>query len=168
VREADRLVELSEDLLELGRAERGAARRPTRFDLVALVHDVAARLAAAAEKRGVELTTWPQPSSATGVFVVADEGELFQVVFNLLDNAIKYTCPGGRVTCEVAACPSGEAVTLVVADTGIGILAQDLPASLSGFGAPTAPARSVPKPPPPTRCTGRGAARRERAEPALA
>jgi signal transduction histidine kinase len=64
---------------------------------------------------------------------VADEGELFQVVFNLLDNAIKYTCPGGRVTCEVAAFPSGEAVTLVVADTGIGILAQDLPRIFERF-----------------------------------
>ncbi len=127
IREADRLVRLSEDLLDLSRAESGRRER-TRFDLGCLVGDVAARLAVQAEKRGVTLTLAP---AAAPFFVIADAGEIDQVVFNLLDNAIKYTPSGGQVTITLERL--GDAVALSVADTGIGILSHDLPRIFERF-----------------------------------
>ena len=55
-----------------------------------------------------------------------------QVFFNLIDNAIKYTPEGGRVTVSLASV-AGESVTVTVADTGIGILSQDLPRIFERF-----------------------------------
>ena len=126
IREADRLVRLSEDLLDLSRAESGRRER-TRFDLGCLAQDVAARLAAQAEKRGVTVTLTP----SAAFFVLADSSEIDQVLFNLLDNAIKYTPSEGRVAVTME--PLGGAVALTVTDTGIGILSHDLPRIFERF-----------------------------------
>ncbi len=127
LREADRLVHLSNDLLDLSRAERGELRSRARFDLAALARDVAARLAAPAERRGVALAV----AAADPVFVFADAGEIEQVLFNLLDNALKYTPAGGRATLSI--CEHANDARIVVEDTGIGILSQDLPRLFERF-----------------------------------
>lgn len=127
LREADRLVRLSEDLLDLSRAERGGLRVPARFDLSALARDVAARLAAPADRRGVFVVV----QAADPVFIHADASEIEQVLFNLLDNALKYTPAGGHVTLAVAEQDRQAVVT--VEDTGIGILSQDLPRIFERF-----------------------------------
>lgn len=128
IREADRLVSLSEDLLELSRAE-GGRRERTRFDLRQLVGDVAARIGSAAERRGVLLTA-PEPGPPLPLD--ADRSEIDQVVFNLLDNAIKYTPGGGQVTLSLEVTPENFA-RFTVADTGIGVLSQDLPRIFERF-----------------------------------
>ncbi|RMF25969.1 MAG: two-component sensor histidine kinase, partial [Chloroflexi bacterium] len=55
----------------------------------------------------------------------ADPSRITQVLLNLMGNALQYTPPGGRVT--IRAWSTGEAVTVAVQDTGIGIPAQHLP-----------------------------------------
>jgi signal transduction histidine kinase len=68
--------------------------------------------------------------------VTADQQRIQQVIYNLLSNAIKFTEPGGyvKVTLEVAAEAAGaSALRLVVADTGIGVKAQDQPRVFEAF-----------------------------------
>lgn len=134
IREADRLVSLSTDLLELSKAEAGKPE-PIRFDLSQLLSDVGARVAAHAERRGIVLTVQPTPLDYP-VPVEADRSQIDQVVFNLVDNAIKYTPRGGRVVADVEISENGIGVkeaVLTVTDTGIGILSQDLPRIFERF-----------------------------------
>jgi two-component system phosphate regulon sensor histidine kinase PhoR len=126
VREVDRLVRLSEDLLLLSRAE---LSRPeiVRLDLRELLRDIEERLRSYAEKRGVTVTlALPEPLPCEG-----DRGELDQVFFNLLDNAIKYTPSGGGVTVEAERSEEGMSVAIV--DTGIGMLSEDVPRIFERF-----------------------------------
>lgn len=63
----------------------------------------------------------------------ADEGKIRQVLTNLLGNAIKFTEPGGNVTVKAwARADSGYVIQ--IADTGIGIAAEDIPKALAQFG----------------------------------
>jgi two-component system phosphate regulon sensor histidine kinase PhoR len=73
-------------------------------------------VAPAAREKGVELRREALPPALA---VKADPRALEQVLVNLLDNAVKYTPPGGRVTLAAARSPEG--VVLTVADTGPGV-----------------------------------------------
>ncbi len=119
MRESDRLVRLSSDLLDLSRVEAiGIQKSP--LDLAALAADVAARLTAQSEKADITLVN----TLRAPLVVPADRDEMAQVLVNLLDNAIAYTPPGGTVT--LSAAETRETVTLSVTDTGIGILSHDI------------------------------------------
>ncbi len=126
IRESDRLVRLSADLLDLSRVEaRGIEKTP--IDLTALVAEVASRLASQAEKADITFTN----TLRAPLIVPADRDEMAQVLVNLLDNAIAYTPPGGHVT--LSASETAESVTVSVADTGIGILSHDIPRLFERF-----------------------------------
>jgi len=127
VREVDRLVRLSEDLLLLARAET-SERMPVAFDLRDLQDEVVERLAPTAARREIVLrhTSDQQP-----VPVLADRSEMDQVVFNLIDNGVKYTPAGGSVECSVRR--RGDLAEFVVADSGIGILSEDVPRIFERF-----------------------------------
>jgi signal transduction histidine kinase len=73
-----------------------------------------------------------------GMFVLGDERRLRWAIGNLLDNAIKYTLPGGKLTLEIQGEHNGQA-TLRVRDNGVGILPTDLPLAGTRFyrGTPT-------------------------------
>jgi two-component system phosphate regulon sensor histidine kinase PhoR len=120
LRHADRLTALIEDLLELSRIEGGTrelALEPTDVAVVArsVMQDLKPRLDAR-RLRG-ELRVEPAPRA------LADRRGLEQVLLNLLDNAIKYTEPGGRIEISVSGSPAG--VRIDVADTGMGIPEAD-------------------------------------------
>lgn len=126
IRESDRLVRLSADLLDLSRVEAlGIEKKP--LDLTALVADVASRLASQAEKADITFTN----NLRVPLIVPADRDEMAQVLVNLLDNAIAYTPRGGHVT--LGASETNESVTVTVADTGIGILSHDIPRLFERF-----------------------------------
>ena len=74
-----------------------------------------------AAKMGVQLSC----SAESDCLVTASEDELYQIVFNLAENAVKYNVEGGEVAIDVR---RGEKrVLLTVEDTGIGIPREDLP-----------------------------------------
>ena len=123
-----RLQELLDDLLTLSRLEGmdGALdREPVALDAIA--RHAAELLAPAAREKGVEIEVTEEPVPP----VAGDSGNLERLLLNLLDNAIKYTRPDGRITVRVARC-GGEAV-LEVSDTGIGIPAESIPRIFERF-----------------------------------
>jgi len=120
--EAERLGQLVADLLALARSDEGQRRMdhvPVRLDQIAL--DAAAVAEPLADERRITVAV----NAATPVTVEGDEARLIQVVMNLLDNAIRYTPPDGRVVVSVSA-ERGQAL-LTVRDTGNGIAPEHLP-----------------------------------------
>jgi heavy metal sensor kinase len=77
----------------------------------------------AAEERGIELAA----NVTAGAVVHGNSDRLRQVVNNLIDNSLKFTPAGGRVTVTLRKDPLRKVVELEVADTGVGISEQDLP-----------------------------------------
>lgn len=118
----ERIHALVCNFLDLSRIEAGRfSLDPRPFDLRAMISNVVEQHGASARRKGValELTGEKLPP------LVADETQLERVVANLLNNAIKYTPSGGRVT--VTTCRLGGRVAIVFGDTGRGIPAEELP-----------------------------------------
>ena len=120
--EIQRLSKIVEGLLAISRLEAGEARsQPEPLDFAELARSTADQMRLLAEEKHISLI-----ADGTGpVEVEADPSRLKQVVVNLLDNAIKYTPEGGKVTITVA--QRDAHAVLEVADTGLGISANDLP-----------------------------------------
>jgi signal transduction histidine kinase len=121
--ETDRLIRLVNDLLLLSRADSEALnlQRQT-VDLVQLARATVDRLAPQAEARGLVLQVAAGPLSP---LAWADPDRIEQVLVNSLDNAIKYSRPGGTVTVSVDG-KQGQPARVQVRDEGIGIPAEDL------------------------------------------
>jgi signal transduction histidine kinase len=122
IRETDHLSRLVADLLTLARADTENLKltvKPVDFrSLVSEVHDDLHRVA---ETQGI-ITSLDLDGPVT---VQGDETRLRQLLLILLDNALKYTDEGGRV--DVVVGQAEKHARLVVADTGAGIPAHDLP-----------------------------------------
>ncbi len=115
-----RMSRTVDNLLTLARADEGALeliRGPVELDRA--IEDVTATLRGLADARGVTLI-----GSGRGGIVTADEQRLKQALTNLVENAIKYTPPGGEVV--ISSWRAGEQAGVSVVDTGTGIPAQDL------------------------------------------
>ncbi|RUL87921.1 heavy metal sensor histidine kinase [Tautonia sociabilis] len=120
--EIERLTRLAEQLLFLCREDAGLvplAREPVRLD--ELVRDAAEHMRVVAEEKEIDLRV--EPSAAA--IVVGDADQLRRLLFNILDNAVKYTPPGGSVSAGVGRL--GPHARAVVSDTGIGIPQEHLP-----------------------------------------
>ncbi len=120
--QCERLTALVNGLLLLARVDAGEMSvRREPHDLSALATDVAEMYEPLAEERGVQFRS----ECGSPVSVVGDSARLRQLVTNLVDNAIKFTEPGGSVTLRVEE-TRGHA-RLIVEDTGVGIPPDHLP-----------------------------------------
>jgi len=120
-RNAQRLGVLIEDLLELSRIEsRRAPLRPGEVD----ASRVCSILIEDAEPRLREARLEARSRVGHGIVAWVDQGALEQAITNLLDNAIKYTEPGGHVSLEVT--DLGERIEIAVQDDGVGIPEEEL------------------------------------------
>jgi len=126
-REANRLSRIVADLLDLSRLESGSELAElVRMD--ALIREEALRFDDAAESAEVvlEIDATPVPP------VRGAPRDLALLIRNLVDNAIRYTKPGGRIEVAVVEGSGGD-VLLKVADTGIGIPSRELPRIFERF-----------------------------------
>lgn len=113
--EIERLTRISESLLDLTRLDAQPPARPVPCDVDAAVRRCAELLRGSAEKYGVSITV----ESGGEHLILADPDGLYQIVFNLMENAVKYNRQGGSVVVEIG---DDESVTVLrVRDTGIGI-----------------------------------------------
>jgi PAS domain S-box-containing protein len=125
VAHSERLGRLVDDLFELTRLEDEAMRLELEPVAIAeLAHDVVQKYAAAASRRGIALAVERETGTPEAP-VPADIALLERLLGNLVDNALRHTPAGGRVTIGIGGDASQVRVT--VSDTGEGIAAEDLP-----------------------------------------
>jgi heavy metal sensor kinase len=129
LREAERMSRLVDSLLLLSRADSGIFElHPTVTNLGSVLEQAAEQVKPLSRERGISLDV---NLPVNPIEAIADEDALSRVAFILLDNAVKYTAEGGRVT--VSAGETDESVWFTVADNGIGISKQDLPKVFDRF-----------------------------------
>ncbi len=112
--EAARLVTLVEDIIHLSQLDEGIAPAKEQVNLLELARSAASTLWERAEERHIDLSV-----SGENLMVDGVRSFLYEMLYNLIDNAIKYNIDGGRVELSVSAGDTG--ITVSVKDTGIGI-----------------------------------------------
>jgi len=124
----ENMSHLVNNLLDLGRIEAGIG---LKLEMVS-IHDIVERIVGAlqlqAAQRNIQLTA-DIPSSIP--LIEADQALLQQALQNLVDNAVKYTRPEGKVNVEVKEQPIG--IVFSITDTGIGISPMDQPRLFERF-----------------------------------
>ncbi len=124
VEEASKAGVLLEDMLTLARADSeraSAALEP--LDISAVIDGACEMAGPIAAERGLTLSVCPHPTQP--VQVLGNFAGLRRLLWILLDNALKYTPPPGRI--EVALSANGNLATVMICDNGTGISAADLP-----------------------------------------
>lgn len=117
--EAENMIELIQQIMELSRLDENKSVGDfVDVDLYAMAQNIAARLKYKADKRGITLDVAGSNAVVCGV-----QSVLSEVVYNLVDNAIKYNKDNGSISVKVA--DGADEVTVSVSDTGIGIGAAD-------------------------------------------
>jgi heavy metal sensor kinase len=125
--EVDRLEHLVSGLLALSRLDAGESRREWRaFDLAQVARTTAEQMRLMAEDGGLTI----EIATATAI-ICGEAARIKQVIVNLLDNAIRFTPPGGTVSLRVLSVEDGS--VLEVRDTGVGIPAGALPRVFDRF-----------------------------------
>ncbi len=120
--EAARMVRLVNGLLDLSKLESGeAALQRYEMDLAEMLKHCVESFAPRAEANEISLLAEFRPP----LLLIGDSDRLRQVFNNLIDNALKYTPPGGVI--RVKAYRNGATILALVSDTGAGISAADLP-----------------------------------------
>ena len=125
--EADRLARVTEHLLELTRLDSLPTGETSLVDVSQVARKAANMLAPVADAAGVTV----ELNLKQDCTILCTEDELYQVCFNLMENAIKYNYTGGRV--YVSVYRDSEQVLLEVGDTGVGIPEEDLPKVFNRF-----------------------------------
>jgi signal transduction histidine kinase len=122
IEESDRVLGMLTTLMDITGAETGSMRlHKSTEDLAAIAREAVDLYDLVSTERGVHIVTRLSP----GVLVLVDPARIRQVCANLIDNAIKYTAPGGRV--EVTVASDGKMGIVSISDTGMGIPPEDRP-----------------------------------------
>ena len=125
--EAERLSRITEDLLRLTRLDSGVMEPPAVVDVLPVLEQVMRMMSLVAQEKGTELT-YRSEGTCT---VLASRDEIHQIIYNLTDNAVKYSPPGSTV--QVSLLHRGDLVVLTVEDNGPGIPEEDLPRLFERF-----------------------------------
>ena len=114
-RESLRLIALIDDIIKLSRLDEESDLPPReQIDIRQLASDVADHLRPVADKNNISLEVKGEPVYISGVYQL-----LYEMVYNMCDNSVKYNYPGGKVLIQVDR--AGDRAKLTVSDTGIGI-----------------------------------------------
>ena len=118
--EAERLSRITEDLLRLTRLDSGALEEGAAVAVAPVLERVQRMLRMVAEEKGVAL----RYQADAGAVVMATEDDIHQILYNIMENGIKYSASGGFVHTDVTV--EGQAVVIRVEDNGVGIPDEDL------------------------------------------
>lgn len=118
--ESSRMLTLIDDIIRLSQLDEDTPLEETDLSLKAVVSEAVEALREAAEKHGIQVET-----DLADVSVHASQRLVYEIAFNLIDNAIRYNRPDGQVKVTVER--KEDHAVLKVADTGIGIPEKDLP-----------------------------------------
>jgi two-component system sensor histidine kinase SenX3 len=130
-KETQRLSRLITDLLDLARLEsQERVENPVPVDVRGVLVTVLARMRRVARKKNISLQ-WKRYGKAAQYTVRGDETQLTSMFTNLVENAVQYTPPGGRI--EVTGGFEGSEIVIRVSDTGIGIPEGKLPRIFERF-----------------------------------
>lgn len=120
--ESERIIAMLSNLMDISEAEAGLMKLDRKtIDLSSIIDDMVELYSYSAEEKNIAIA-WEPGESIT---ISADLNRIRQVITNLLDNAVKYTQPGGRVT--VTAHRQEREAVMTIQDTGSGIPQKDLP-----------------------------------------
>jgi signal transduction histidine kinase len=123
--ELKRIRAMVEELLTLAQMDsRQYSLEVAPTDLDEVIRSALASIEAKANRFGIEIH-YDDSDAGSGSRCVCDAQKIYQVLLNLLDNAIKYSDPGARV--DVRVLDDADSVTVRVSDTGVGIPEEDLP-----------------------------------------
>lgn len=129
------LLQIINDILDLSKIEAGRVTlTDAPCDLLDITRNVLNLVGNAAQTKNLKLVN-AVPQSLP--MVRADERALTQILLNLVNNAVKFTLPGGDITVDgtlVSQGEAGEGLAISVTDTGIGIASEDIPLVFSAFG----------------------------------
>ena len=118
--EAGRMITLIQDILKLSQLDENTfSDQRERVDLYELAQSAAERLRPQADEKHVTISVTGERSEFTGIATVLEE-----MIYNLLDNAVKYNKQGGRADVDVRS--SGGDIVVTVSDTGIGVPADSI------------------------------------------
>lgn len=125
--EADRLQRITEKLLSLTRLENAKQPKSGAVDIKTVAGRTLRLLEQLAKKKSVSL----EYKLSEGCIVLGSEDILYQIIFNLVENGIKYNVKDGLV--RLLTYVKGENVIIIVDDTGIGIPEKDMPEIFGRF-----------------------------------
>ncbi len=128
VDESDRVLDMFSAVLRLARVEAAGNWRLERVDITAILRELGEFYQPAAEEQGLSFAAYV----ADDLVIMGDAGLVTQAVSNLIENALKYTPPGGRVEIRSLKRPDGRIETVVL-DNGPGVAAEDRDRVLERF-----------------------------------
>ncbi|MBW2108445.1 MAG: HAMP domain-containing histidine kinase [Deltaproteobacteria bacterium] len=121
IEESEHILKMLDALMDISEAQMGAMKlNCERIDIGDVVNHIGEVYGYIAEDRGISLNI----RSPKGIWVYADSTRLYQVISNLLENALKYTPRGGSIDVDAAA--DHNEIVIAVKDTGIGIPEEEL------------------------------------------
>ncbi|MCG6910671.1 MAG: HAMP domain-containing protein [Deltaproteobacteria bacterium] len=123
IESCDRLLDMINTMLTISKTEAGVGDLHKReLDVDAVVREACELFEPMAADRRIDLSC----DAASGAHIIGDVAMIQRMVANLLDNAVKYTQPGGRIALSTGSNRNGMAV-ISIRDTGVGIPEENLP-----------------------------------------